>query len=308
MTIEDLKYISRPVTNTSPSAPPSTHNTTSSSSAPLTSSTPLPLPTSSQEGEGVTADGGDHIAQFNVILTVIRESVLQRLLSRCRGNAEDTAFLLSQQDHHLYCSAEGASNLRSLMEMFAMGLLHEERRSSYVARQVKIMISCELLLLPTPTNTHQNASSSSSSTAVPSQEGNPSSFSPNSRNDFVSPKLPSEVNLVARDRSVSNAVLASFSSRDRAESSTAGGRDRSYSNATIHETTPLPISNAMSSSYLTHATENQVTVGLRSAEAISHSLFIMETKLRQSTLANELRTFYHDLVGETNSIIFVTVN
>ena len=225
----------------------------------------------------------DLITQFNVILIMLRKQALQRILSRhflhisSIQNPNDVCYqnihqLISIPEHHL-CK---------ILELFSMSLYFEERRSNYVSEQIQIMMI-----------EHEERSEDSK---IIKEE------------TTISMK---SLSLLSKDRS------SISSTRERSESSvlrmeiTTSTSTRERSN-TKDSVIPAPVNmqsvSPESSTNPIQSSETQVAFGETSANAMSVSLLLMKRKLRVSSLANELRLLYHQLVGKSSDVFSFDVD
>ena len=218
----------------------------------------------------------DLITQFNVILIILRKQALQRILSRHYlqiSSIQNPNDICYQNIHHLVSISD--HHLCKVIELFSMSLLHEEKKSNYVSEQVKLMMI-----------EHEEKSEDS--------------------------KIIKEEVLTIKSLSISSKERSSISSRERSESSVTKvemttqniiTRERSSTkDSVIIPPISIPNTPSESTNNPTPSADNQITYGETSANAMNITLLLMKKKLRVSTLANELRLLYHQLIGKIYSL------
>lgn len=233
----------------------------------------------------------DVITQFNIILIMLRKQALQRILSRhflhisSIQNPNDICY---QNIHQLTSISE--THMSKILELFSMSLYYEERRVNYVSEQVQLMMI-------------EHEEKSEDSKIIKEEVLIPSikhlSISSKDRSSFSS-----------RERSESNVVRMEVTSP---QTTTLTTRERSNTKDSV---VAAPVNLASSESSANHpgpSSETQVAFGETSANAMSVSLLLTKKKLRVSTLANELRLLYHQLVGmlllfKSNKLFIMTID
>lgn len=229
--------------------------------------------------------GSDRITQFNIIATVVRSSAIARLLSRCTDLQQSSIrnpLTTSLGFNQLPLFTVDHNVLAQVVELFSHALYHEERKNGYVSRQVKVMTSDEPRVPPDY------------------------DLSPPNKPPGTEP-LPFTPTASTRERAASTLPIATSTtssiSRDRSESTAPSHLAISFDGVT-------PTSSAHGSAPKLEAAvpETQPGSGSTSLTSFSECLAMMEHRLQTSSLANELRHFYHALLEARELTLTINAN